>query len=235
MQDRFTASHINKQWPQAAKHTQWPGTGLMGDTIFDAFYASTVQFVANETHEQLAMQKAGAALLDRIGRPVILVGHSQAGMYPPLMADVRPNLVAAMVLIEPKGPPFQETVFSKTASRKWGVTDAPMTYEPPVTDHGELIKVVSDGQNVQCILQAESPPPRKFANIAHIPILVVTAEASYHAQYDDCTVAYYRQAGCTVEHVELANIGIHGNGHMMLLEKNSHAIQVVLEAWIRRH
>ena len=32
-------------------------------------------------------------------------------------------------------------------------------------------------------------------NIASVPVLFVTAEASYHAVYDHCTVAFLRQAG----------------------------------------
>ena len=35
--------------------------------------------------------------------------------------------------------------------------------------------------------------------------LVVTAPASYHWPYDYATVAFLRQCGCTVEHIELEN------------------------------
>jgi hypothetical protein len=85
----------------------------MGDPVFDAFYASTVQFVSNEMQQQTAAQKAGAALVDTIGKPVVLLGHSQAGAYPPLISDVRPHLVRSMILPERRGPPFQEAVFSR--------------------------------------------------------------------------------------------------------------------------
>ena len=36
-----------KRWPQAALHTQWPGTGVAGDPAFDQFYASQVASMEN--------------------------------------------------------------------------------------------------------------------------------------------------------------------------------------------
>ena len=44
-QQRFTAPEKSNLWPQAKLHTQWPGTGLAGDAVFDQFYASQVPFV----------------------------------------------------------------------------------------------------------------------------------------------------------------------------------------------
>lgn len=239
MQDRFTAPKRAMQWPQTAKHTQWPGTGIMGDPIFDAFHASTVQFINNEAYLQIWTQKAGASLLDRIGKPVILLGHSQAGAYPPLITDIRPHLVRAMILLEPKGPPFQEAVFSAAKTRPWGIVDAPITYDPPVVDPDrDFVKVTHPPAGAdlsECVLQAREPPPRRLKNLVDTPILVVTAEASYHAVYDYCTVEFLRQAGCgRVEHMELERMGICGNGHMMFLEKNSGQIQRVVEEWIQK-
>ncbi|KAK2589406.1 hypothetical protein QQS21_012919 [Conoideocrella luteorostrata] len=239
MQDRFTAPERAGQWPQAAKHTQWPGTGVMGDAFFDAFYASTVQFVNNETYQQIVTQKAGAALLDRIGKPTILIGHSQGGAYPPLITDKRPHLVHAMVLLEPKGPPFREAVFSERPTRPWGIVDAPISYDPPVADpERDLVKVTlpPSGPNLaECVMQAVHPSPRKLINMVDKPILVVTAEASYHAVYDHCTVEFLRQAGCSkVEHIDLSKIGIYGNGHMFFLEKNSQEIHGVVHKWIQK-
>merc|ERR1712014_203368 len=66
IEQRFTNPEENNQWPQASTHTQWPGNGTIGDPIFDAFYASNVQFISNETYQQSGVQAAGAKLLDRI-------------------------------------------------------------------------------------------------------------------------------------------------------------------------
>ncbi|KAK7991581.1 fusarubin cluster-esterase [Apiospora saccharicola] len=80
---------------------------------------------------------------------------------------------------------------------------------------------------------AESPAPRKLTNLADIPILTVTAEASFHAVYDECNVRYLRQAGCSkVDHVELGDVGIHGNGHMFFMETNSDEVQELVHSWI---
>jgi hypothetical protein len=83
---------------------------------------------------------------------------------------------------------------------------------------------------VRCWAQPE--PARKLVNLQNIPILVVSSEASYHAAYDHCTVRYLSQAGVTSTSLRLADIGIHGNGHMMMLEKNSDAIAKAMADWL---
>ena len=237
IQQRFTAVQEYNLYPQAVNHTQWPGTGMMGDPIFDAFYSSNVQFINNATYQQVTVQDAGAALLDKIGKPVILVGHSQGGLMPIVIADARPELTKGLILLEPTGPPFREAVFSTRSSRVWGLTDIPITYEPAVTNPAtELVQQTypARGENfVECVLQAEEPAPRRLANLSSKPILLVTGEASYHMPYDYCTVRFLQQAGCSkAEHLELGEASIHGNGHMFFLEKNSNTIQKVLEKWV---
>ena len=77
-------------------------------------------------------------------------------------------------------------------------------------------------------------PARKLKNLADIPVLVVMAEASYHAAYDHCTVKYMRQAGMMkTTFIKLADLGIAGNAHMLMLEKNNHDIAAVAEKWMR--
>ncbi|KAG5663452.1 hypothetical protein KAF25_001388 [Fusarium avenaceum] len=237
----FTASRTHMLWPQAINHTQWPGTGVRGDPIFDAFYSSNVQFVDNSTYQQTAMQAAGVALLDTIGKPAIILGHSEGSFMPTLIADIRPNLTKAIVLIEAAGPPFKDEIFKFGGEhpRPWGLWDVPITYDPPVTDpKSELIQKSHpprDNLSTECILQADEPKPRRLVNLQDIPILIVTGEASYHMPYEHCTAAYYRQAGCSkTDLIELGTIGIHGNGHMMFMEKNSDEIHAVVEQWIRQ-
>ncbi|KAK4228700.1 fusarubin cluster-esterase [Podospora fimiseda] len=237
----FTLPSKYNLYPQASLHTQWPGNGSLGDPIFDAFYSSQVPAIANTTAQQLASQSAVTELLDRINKPVVLLGHSQGGPVPLLVADIRPSLVKGLILIEPAGPPFKEITFEDPDARPWGVTHAPISYDPPIVEDPrvELLReeFPPENENVTgCILQKEGDttnPPRSLVNLVDKPILMVTGEASYAARYDYCTMNYLRQAGCVeTKHLELGRMGIHGNGHMMFLEMNSDEIQVVLGQWI---
>jgi pimeloyl-ACP methyl ester carboxylesterase len=176
-----------------------------------------------------------AVLLDRIG-PAIVLTHSQSGPFGWLIADARPKLVKAVVAVEPAGPPFQNTVFGTDKARAWGVADIPITYDPPVNDPGEL-KIEQEAQLdgpdlVRCWLQ--QMPARRLVNLANIPAIVITAEASYHAVYDHCTAKYLTQAGVKVTALRLGDHGIHGNAHMIMLEKNNLQVAGLIAAWLAR-
>ena len=86
---------------------------------------------------------------------------------------------------------------------------------------------------VRCWLQAE--PARQLVNLKGIPILMVTAEASYHAPYDHGTSLFLKQAGVEHTFTRLADVGIRGNGHMMMLEKNNLEIAAYFDQWLRSH
>lgn len=232
----FTASAELGNWPQAKLHTQWPGTGRRGDPVFDAFYATQVESLASDVETQMLMQAAGSALLDRIG-PAILVTHSQSGLLGWVMAESRPKAVKGIVAIEPSGPPFHNAAPGNPKARAWGITDIAVTYDPPVSDPAQIqteTQSAPDGAGlIPCTLQRE--PARKLVNMAHIPVLVTTAESSYHAPYDHCTAAYLRQAGVPAQFVRLADRGIRGNGHMVMLEKNNLQVADFIADWIRDH
>ncbi|RFU25822.1 hypothetical protein B7463_g10523, partial [Scytalidium lignicola] len=236
---RFTACAHYKRWPQAVLHTQWPGSGRMGDPIFDAYYASTVPSLGSRELQQSTLQKSGAALLDHIGRLVILFGHSQGMMPTWLIADSRPKLVHAVIALEPAGPPFQEVIFMEDFVRPYGLTTLPLTYSPPVTDPAkdivpQTVKPTGIDQ-LSLPIQADNPPPRQLVNLVDTPVLLVTGEASYHAPYDWATVAYLRQAGVKkTEHLILGEHGVHGNGHMIFIEKNSDEIASLIEEWFHK-
>lgn len=208
----------------------------MGDAIFDAFYAANVQFLVNATLQESTVQAAGAKLLDKIGKPAVIVGHSQGGPLPLLIADRRPHLAAGLVLLEPSGPPFRDAVFTTTPNRAFGVSNVPLTFDPPVSkpqDFKTEVHPARDDNSVECILQATSPAPRRLVHFSKKPILVVTSESSYHAMYDHCSVDFLRQAGCSkLEHMKLPDVGIHGNGHMFFLEKNNLDIAAAVHGWI---
>jgi len=240
VEQRFTAPEVNPIWPQARKHTQWPGTGdkkgRHGDAVFDAFYATQVEGLASAVETQTLVQAAGAALLDKIG-PAIVVTHSQSGSFGWLWADARPKAVKGIVAIEPNGPPFRDAVFDEDKNRAWGLTDIPITYAPAAKNPSELAitqEAKADGADlVRCWKQAD--PPRRLANLQGIPVLIVTAESSYHAPYDHCTAKFLTQAGVPNTHWRLEDQGIHGNGHMMMIEKNNLEVAALLQKWIAAH
>jgi pimeloyl-ACP methyl ester carboxylesterase len=237
---QFTANAVKGTWPQAKKHTQWPGDGAnkgqKGDPIFDAFYATQVETVISNEVTQERNQAAGAALLDKIG-PAIVLTHSQSGAFGWLIADARPQLVKSVVAVEPSGPPFEATIIGTGRTRVWGPTDIPLAYEPPVKDPSEIAIVrdeAPDGPDLfVCWMQKE--PARKLVNLKNIPVMIMAAEASYHQTYDHCTAKYLNQAGVKTEYIPLQKAGIHGNGHMVMLEKNNLEIAKLIDDWLLKN
>ncbi|KAF8911876.1 alpha/beta-hydrolase [Mucidula mucida] len=226
VESRFTAVELFNLWPQAALHTQWPGNGSVGDPIFDNFYAATVPSLVSEEESSMKIRAAGSVLLDQIG-PVILLTHSQSGQFGWLLGDARPNLVKAIVALEPIGPPFINAVLPPiVAARPFGVTEIPMVYSPPINSADELQREVVS-------VDANASPARQLANLVNIPVLMVSSEASYHTVYDNCTAGYLQQAGVSVTYVKLPEVGIHGNGHMMFLEMNRiDIVENVVQQWL---
>jgi pimeloyl-ACP methyl ester carboxylesterase len=205
----FTAS----EHPTAHLHTQWLGSGEIGDPALDQFLASSGPMLADFPAAHALEQARCAELLDRIG-PAIVMTHSAGGPAGWLLADARPELVRAIVAIEPLGPPFLENP-GLGVSLDWGLTAAPLAFDPPVADPAEL-----------------EGAARRLPNLEGIPIAVVSAEASLLAHSDPATVAFLAQAGCDVEHLRLADRGVHGNGHLMMLERNSReALRPILD-WL---
>lgn len=240
---RFTAPARHKLYPQAERHSQWPGEGIPGDPVFDAFYASHLTNLAEREIIQHHNQDAGEALLDEIG-PAILLTHSQSGTFGWLIADARPGLVKAIVavepgcpvgFIEPKGPP--DWFAHSGVERVWGLASIPLTYDPPVGDPAELRFVLEDvatgPELARCWLQAE--PARALPNLAGLPVAVISSEASFHTAFDAGTARFLRQAGVDATYVQLADLGIFGNGHMMMLEKNSDEVAGVIARWLADH
>jgi pimeloyl-ACP methyl ester carboxylesterase len=240
-QRRFTAPSRFNLWPQAKLHTQWPGSGLKGDPVFDQFFSSQVPYVQAAAVTQTLNRDALLALLERIG-PAIVMTHSQSGAYGWPVADARPDLVKAIIAVEPSGPPVRDIeqigppdYFREgAASRPWGLGAVPPGYVPAVRDPSELAfeqQATTDGPDlVRCWLQ--KAPARQLPNLQRVPIVIVNGEASFHAPFEHCTVKYLQQAGVKADRIDLGRQGIHGNGHMMMLEKNSDEIARVIADWL---
>ncbi len=121
-------------------------------------------------------------------------------------------------------------------ARPFGITPAPLTYDPPISSPDDLKverQAKADAPDLSRCWEQTSPA-RQLPNLQRVPILVLTAEASYHANYDHCTVKYLRQAGVQPTWIKLADAGIHGNGHMMMLEKNNQEIARLMAQWLQK-
>lgn len=156
-----------------------------------------------------------------------------------LVADMCPELVKAIIAVEPNGPPFAGVhPHNKQPARAWGVTDIPMQFSPPLKDPSifKLVTIMpTEVHKNALILQDDSPGciVRKLVNLTSIPVLVEVGEASYHAPYAHCTVAFLTQAGVPVDFIRLEERGINGNGHMQMMEKNNMEIARLLDKWVR--
>jgi pimeloyl-ACP methyl ester carboxylesterase len=234
----YTAPAVYDTYPQAKLHTQWPSdhanAGRPGDPVFDRSLAGQVKSLptATGTPERL-IKAAGGALLDRIG-PAILLTHSQGGAFGWQIADARPGAVKAIVTIEPALTPAHPQGGSATPA--YGITMNPITYDPPVTDPSAIVHRVipADSADVsECWVQAE--PVRRLPTLAGIPIAIIIGEASPLAQRSHCISHYLTQAGVANDLIRLENVGIHGNNHKMMIEKNSAEIATFIQTWLAGH
>src|SRR5580692_1394348 len=229
VEHQFTAPEkAEKPYAECAKlHTQWPGTGTIGDPTVDQIVAGQGgSFIADLEATHDVWRHNMSALLDKIG-PAIIMSHSMGGPNGWIAGDARPNLVKGIIGVESAGGPF--------GNLKWGLTANEVRYDPPLQDASELrTKTITSNNPGEepCLIQEE--PACQLVNLRFIPIAIVTSEASYHVAYDWGSVAFLRQAGCTVEHIRLAEHGIHGNAHFMMMEKNNREVLQPIFDWLAK-
>lgn len=233
-------------WRTAHEHDQWPGTGLPGDPAFDQFFAGhpIERFSANEREEAMAATRVAVQqLLGRTG-PAILLTHSQGGELGWLAVDDSPELVRAVLAVEPAGPPFVDPTYAPPPEyqvddrvlRTWGLSRYPLTYDPPVADPAVDLPFERQAEPereglMACHLQAGDP--KRLANFQDVAILVVTGSASRQTAFDHCTARYLQQAGVDAEHLRLEDVGIRGNSHVLVMEKNNADIATAMLGWLR--
>ncbi|KAH7374732.1 Alpha/Beta hydrolase protein [Plectosphaerella cucumerina] len=233
----FTAVSVFNTYPQSQLHTQWPGTGRVGDPVFDQFQKAFIPINMNFANFELAMRASGCELLRLIGEPAYVISHSMGARAPLVMSNDCPERIAGNINIEGTTIPFWSYGWGLGGSRTnpWGLSLTPLDYDPPVSDPSEL-QVESVGNETlafrNCYRQKE--PARQLPKVASVPYVQITGEASVHVTYDHCTIDYLRQVGGDPEYIKLGDIGIKGNGHFMHLEKNSDEIADVVSDWIKR-
>jgi pimeloyl-ACP methyl ester carboxylesterase len=245
------ASTAASSWPQAKKYTQWPSDapnkGKMGDPVFDYFAKTEVQVVtypnprtpvtAITLRQEKRTVDAVEQLLDMIGQPVVLVLNSGVAPSAWVVADARSNLIKGIVAVEPVAPPIQSAERGATGpGLVWGLTNLPVHYDPPIKEASELQTVRQDQPDgpdlLPCWIQKE--PARKLVNLRAIPVLNVSGEASYHRPYAHCVAKWLNQAGVKTTYVNLEDVGLPGNGHQMMSERNSAGIAKYLQSWIEK-
>jgi len=177
-------------------------------------------------------------LVDMIGQPVILMLNSGSAATGWLVADARPKLIKGIVAAEPVAPPVENAERGATGpGRIWGLTNMPMHYDPPVKEASELQPVreaKADGADlIPCWVQKE--PAHKLVNLQGIPVLDFSGEASYHRPYAHCVAKWLNQAGVKTTFTNLEDVGLPGNGHQMMSEKNSAGIAKYMQSWIEKN
>ncbi|MGC1175245.1 alpha/beta fold hydrolase [Polaromonas sp.] len=246
---QFLARSPDTAFPTARLNTQWPDSAQPGQPIFDQFAAQQVPNIRDATKNEELNLAANLALLERIG-PAIVLTHSQSGALGWKLADMRPAQVKALVAIEPNGPSFRDLVYPyraspppqgapwyryvETLSRPWGITRLALTFSPAREEppQAQLQAQPDAPELVRCWLQAGTP--RTLPQLALVPIGLFTAEASFRTASDHCTARFLEQAGVHVDHIRLAQEGVHGNGHMVMLERNSTEVGAVIARWLQR-
>jgi pimeloyl-ACP methyl ester carboxylesterase len=230
-----------RSWPQSKKYTQWPSDapnkGKVGDPVFDYFAKTELSFPSADDMEQVSAD-ALVQLVDLIGKPVVLLLHSRLATSGWLLADARPKLVKGIIADEPWGPPIENAELdARGQGHIWGLTNFPIHYDPPIKAASELQTVRQDKADgpdlIPCWVQKE--PARKLMNLEGIPVLNVSAEASYHRPYAHCVAKWLNQAGVKTTYVNLEDVGLSGNGHQMMSEKNSTAIAKYFMSWLDKN
>ncbi len=189
----------------------------IGDPTLDQMVAGMGFLLADLAESHRLDQDRIARLLDLIG-PAILVTHSAGGPSGWLVPDARPELVKAVVAIEPMGPPFNE--FAPGVRLDWGIAAAPLSYEPAVTD--------------PAVLESAEPGQYRLPWLEGLPVVVMVGETSPFTPWAPHMVEFLNAMGGSAEFLNFGDHGVHGNGHAMMFERNSDAAIAPVLDWIAR-
>src|SRR5215510_7773064 len=179
--------------------------------------------------QHMVWRQAGADLLDRIG-PAIIVTHSAGGSFGLLVAEARPQLVKAAVMIEGGGSGF-------SGGNRWGMSTIPVAWDPPVKDPAEIkTRWVADAEIDGGGYFLQEEPAHKLPNWRDVAVLTVTSAAGAASPGNPGAPAFLKQAGVRVaEELRLANAGINGNSHMMMIEKNHREVLQPILDWLDKN
>jgi pimeloyl-ACP methyl ester carboxylesterase len=203
------------------------GQGGRGGAAAGPPPAANTQPAGPANVQHATWRQAGADLLDRIG-PAIIITHSAGGPFGLLVAEARPQLVKATIIIEGGGTAF-------AGGNRWGASSIPVTYDPPVADPSEIkTRWVANPEPGIAGYYVQEEPARKLPNLKGTKVLVATADASFASPGNPGLVAFLKQAGVDAEELRWGRLGINGNGHMMFMEKNSREALQPLIDWMHK-
>lgn len=220
----FTHVQAADAYPQSQLHTQWPGPGVHRDAVFDAFETGFIPLTSNNTRQELSMRYAGCELMSLIG-PSFLISHSIGAVHPILLSDECPSLVVGNVNLEPGNIPFESYVgnatssVGRTAARPFGLTVTNLNYDPLISNYTDLVTETVGEVTPSlrsCIQQANSTAKytiHMLPNVAKVPYVALTGEATPHITYDHCVINYLNQVGVKTDWIKMADVGVRGNAH----------------------
>jgi pimeloyl-ACP methyl ester carboxylesterase len=193
---------------------------VKGDPTFDQFYASELESTEDGAQKMDFDNRDDLlALLQKIG-PSILLTHSRSGPFGWLVGDARPDLVRAIVAVEPSGTSFGD------GGRGSGQT---LAFSPSISNPSEL----QAHREKDCTVLGGVQ--RSLPRLSQVPVLMLTGEASYHATSDHCTAEFLTAMGVKTDWIPLGTVGIHGNNHMMMVEKNNLEIAAFIDNWLSKN
>ena len=223
--------------PNAKLHNQWPGTGAVGTPELTQLVASQGGSFGNgmgliKDSQVSVWQKNGAEMLDKIG-PAIIMTHSAGGPFGFYVLEARPKLVKGIVVVEGAQG---SAVFGPN---RWGLINLPVELDPPVSDPTQVkVKQVqpteADAKLGIGPYNIQEEPAHKLKNWRDCAICIYTSEASFITP-NPGAVAFLKQAGVHAEEIRLADIGIHGNGHLMMGEKNNRETLKPILTWLDKN
>ena len=199
-----------------AASPQWPGDA--NDPTDPALLQHVASSEPGPTVNAQMLKENFAELLDRVG-PAIVITHSAGGPSGWLSMDARPELVKGVLAIEAAA----------------GFQNLPLTWEPALSQ-GESLALVSiaatEEGKAPCQMQPEGSI-RNLVNFEDIPVLGLLApESTAFVPNYHCTINFINQAGGNARLLNLADIGIEGNGHFLNEAKNNGETAQVMIEWL---
>jgi pimeloyl-ACP methyl ester carboxylesterase len=200
---------------------------------------------------------ANLELLKKIG-PAVILTHSMSGVVGWKLAETAPQQVAAIVSIA-TGPPANapkdsfpavsaiRNSFVPTGTGLYFPEDKPVRYKFDAAKRAygsTALFPVEALDEFYATLVPESPralnevfnkdgmglsvDPRKFANVPQV-ILTGDQDPRHPRAVDEKTARFVGS-----EHIYLADVGIRGHGHMMMIEKDNEKIARLISEWLSK-